>query len=140
MLIQGAYQSELVTPYIADVDLRDLPKTKAWKLGDLIIEIPKRVYLFSQAPDIERTPQPNEPVFDPLLDVQKNAVPDFSLRAFSTPNLNFDGQRFTGVYPPDTVGEVGLNYYIQMVNAGGGAVFNVYNKSDGSLAAVAHRT
>ena len=135
MVIQGAHQSELATPYVVDVDLRDLPKTKDWKMGDPIIEIPKRVYQSSQGPDIERTSQLNEPLFDPLLDLQENAVPDLSLRAFSTPNLNFDGQGFTGVYPPDTVGEVGLNYYIQLVNAGGGTIFNVYNKSDGSLAA-----
>ncbi|MCA9247159.1 MAG: M36 family metallopeptidase, partial [Planctomycetales bacterium] len=52
---------------------------------------------------------------------------------FDTPILNFDGQGFTGAQPPDTVGDVGLNYYIQMLNGPGGADFTIYDKTDGSL-------
>ena len=49
-----------------------------------------------------------------------------------TPILNFEGMPYTGVYPPDTVGEVGPNHYIQMVNSGGGTNVSIYNKG-GSL-------
>ena len=55
-------------------------------------------------------------------------------RSFATPILNFDGQSFNGVVPPDTVGDVGIDYYIQMVNSLGGSDFTIYNKSDGSVA------
>ena len=54
--------------------------------------------------------------------------------SFDTPILNFDGQDYTGVVPPDTVGDVGIEYYIQMVNSSGGSDFTIYNKSDGSVA------
>jgi Ca2+-binding RTX toxin-like protein len=53
---------------------------------------------------------------------------------FNTPILNFDGQGFSDVYPPDTVGDVGIDHYIQMINSPGGADFTIYNKSDGSVA------
>ncbi|MCW9018346.1 MAG: pre-peptidase C-terminal domain-containing protein [Kangiellaceae bacterium] len=45
----------------------------------------------------------------------------------------FDGNGFTGVNPPDPTGDVGLNYYIQSINGNSGAIFSVYNKSNGSL-------
>ena len=55
---------------------------------------------------------------------------------FSTPVLNFEGIAFTGAFPPDTVGDVGPNHYIQMVNDGvnGGSVFAVYDKAGNLLA------
>lgn len=53
---------------------------------------------------------------------------------FDTPILNFDGQGFNSVQPPDTVGDVGRDYYIQMINSPGGADFTIYSKSDGSVA------
>jgi hypothetical protein len=37
-------------------------------------------------------------------------------RALSRPELNFDGIAFTGVFPPDPVGEIGPDHYVQMVN------------------------
>ena len=62
---------------------------------------------------------------------------DRRLLAFNVPSLNFAGfdQATIGlVEPPDTVGDVGANYYIQAVNGVTGSVFNVHNKSDGSIA------
>ncbi|MGB0388763.1 MAG: hypothetical protein ACPGWR_28420 [Ardenticatenaceae bacterium] len=41
------------------------------------------------------------------------------------PMLNFEGQASPGVTPPDTVGEVGPNHYVQMVNV----TFAIYDKS-----------
>ncbi|MFV2069594.1 MAG: hypothetical protein ACC645_21730, partial [Pirellulales bacterium] len=59
---------------------------------------------------------------------------DRLLLAFDTPSLNFPGQSAPGVFPPDTVGDVGVDYYIQMINAPGGSQFAIYDKSDGNLA------
>ncbi|MEO1995061.1 MAG: LamG-like jellyroll fold domain-containing protein, partial [Planctomycetaceae bacterium] len=39
---------------------------------------------------------------------------------FDTPLVNVDGQGFNGVQPPDTVGDVGIDYYVQAINAPGG--------------------
>ena len=52
--------------------------------------------------------------------------------AFGTPLLNFNGQGYTGVNPPDTVGDVGPGQYIQMINGGGGALVQIYNKATGA--------
>ncbi|MAE66420.1 MAG: hypothetical protein CMJ18_19295, partial [Phycisphaeraceae bacterium] len=54
--------------------------------------------------------------------------------SFETPTINVDGQGFSSVNPPDTVGDVGTNHYIQMVNTAAGSSFTVHNKSDGSIA------
>ena len=53
---------------------------------------------------------------------------------FGTPILNFNGQGFSGVLPPDTVGDVGLSHYIQATNHSSGTQIAIYNKNDGSLA------
>jgi hypothetical protein len=44
--------------------------------------------------------------------------------------VNFDGIGATGVLPPDTIGAVGANHYIQMVNS----AFAIYDKSGHLLA------
>jgi hypothetical protein len=47
-----------------------------------------------------------------------------------SPSVNFDGlTNIDGVYPPDTVGEVGPNHYVQWVNSH----FQVFNKSGVSV-------
>lgn len=71
------------------------------------------------------------PGIDPLLGVQAR-VPT-AVSAFLTPTLNLDGIGYTAVNPPDTVGDVGLNHYIQMVNGNGGSVLNIYNKTGALL-------
>ena len=53
---------------------------------------------------------------------------------FDTPVLNFDGHDFNGAQPPDMVGDVGIDYYIQALNHPDGTEFSIYHKSDGSLA------
>ncbi|MGH7320245.1 MAG: hypothetical protein ACRELA_11560 [Candidatus Rokuibacteriota bacterium] len=40
-----------------------------------------------------------------------------ALSDLSAPVLSFDGIPFTGAVPPDPIGDVGPNHYIQMVNA-----------------------
>ncbi|MBK8432461.1 MAG: hypothetical protein IPL28_14725 [Chloroflexi bacterium] len=45
------------------------------------------------------------------------------------PLLNFEAQGYSFVQPPDTVGEVGLNHYIHMINGSGGTQMHIYNKS-----------
>ncbi|MEZ4770350.1 MAG: carboxypeptidase-like regulatory domain-containing protein [Caldilineales bacterium] len=68
---------------------------------------------------------------DPLLQAQEAAGPA-APDAFGTPILNFNGQGYTFVNPPDTVGDAGTNHYVQMINGGGGALVRIYNKSTGA--------
>ena len=55
------------------------------------------------------------------------------LLSFANPLLNFDGIAFTGVAPPDTIGDVGPNHYVQAVNAGDGARVAIFDKAGNLL-------
>jgi hypothetical protein len=79
------------------------------------------------------SPQPAAPSPDSLLALQASAAPGED-STFGTPERNFEGTPFTGVRPPDTIGDVGLNHYIQIVNGSGGTPVTVYDKS-GTLVA-----
>ena len=57
------------------------------------------------------------------------------VEGFDTLHINVPGIPFQGVHPPDTVGDIGSNFYIQMTNADIGALFYVIDKNDGSAVA-----
>lgn len=114
-----------VPPVVIDVDLRTLPPPPEWKPGDPIRVQPRVMH---PKPD----PDPPLPALDqdPLAGPQPQAVP---LDAdFATPIHNFEGQGFSGVYPADPVGEVGPDYYVQMINGSGGTRTTFYNKVTGA--------
>ena len=112
-----------VTPAIVNIDIRDLPAAPTWQPGDPIKEIPRR---FFPPKDELMTPYQASP--DPLVDLQR-AVALRSTEAFTTPIVNQAGQAYTGVNPPDTVGDIGPNHYIQSINDSGGAVVQIYDKT-----------
>ncbi len=125
----GPVVSAPVYPHVIDVDLRDLPIRSTWQPGEPVKEIPRRhnsLPVKGEKPAAAR---------DPLMDLQNNTVNRNVSRAFSTPDVNVAGQGYSGVNPPDTVGDVGMNYYIQSINGSGGATYVIHNKSDGSIAA-----
>ncbi|MDA2911626.1 DUF11 domain-containing protein [Nitrospiraceae bacterium AH_259_D15_M11_P09] len=135
VVIRGAFQSEPVMPGVFDGDLRYMPKAKAWKPGDPIREIPRRVYPRPGDDTPEGyLPAPTQPTRDPLLALQGTAPQDDTDRVFSTPDLNFAGTSFTGARPPDTVGDVGPNHFIQMVNGPGGTTVVITDKTGNILA------
>jgi hypothetical protein len=138
---------EVFGPFEANVfngDIRDLPRASKALPGERVGEIPKQVYPrdgFTGEGAQSVGPSPGR---DPLLEIQEQTpVPvsgregDASAqqRFLESPTLNFPGQDYTNVWPPDPVGDIGPNYYIQMVNHPGGSSFTIYNKSDGSIAA-----
>ena len=114
--------SEPVNPVLT-LAVRDLPFEEL--LPTLDREINPRMN-FGPQPDADFDP-PNKP--DPLLALQENvqAVQD---AGFATPIFNFNGQGYSGVNPPDTVGDVGKDHYIQMINATRVAI---YDKTTGDL-------
>ncbi|MDA0321448.1 MAG: hypothetical protein O2923_01835 [Verrucomicrobia bacterium] len=126
---RNAQFSEAITPRVLHIDLRDLPKPRPWQPGDPIRDVPRR----HNRRMVE--PPPPEPRVDPLLAQQAAARPLRVAAAFDTPILNFTGQGFSGAQPPDTVGDVGLVYYIQAINGFAGTSYAVFNKNDGSVAA-----
>ncbi len=128
-VIRGAEFSESVVPYEIDMDLRDLPRPPVWKLGDAIKEVPRR--RTSPATPVA----PPKPRVDPLLAIQQEAAPKTRSRSFSTTLINMDGLGFNGANPPDTVGDVGIDYYIQSTNGMAGTYYTIHDKSDGGVAA-----
>jgi hypothetical protein len=119
------YVSEPFTPGHFYGDVRDLPVLEPWQPGDPTYEVPRR--LNHDAID----PGPTPRRLDPLLEIQAAHRARFGRQAGMTePILNFEGQSFTGSRPPDTIGDVGPNHYIQMVNGGGvGSSVTIYDKS-----------
>jgi hypothetical protein len=134
VVIRGAYQSKPVTPLVFKGDLRDIPRARAWRLGDPVFEIPRRVHPLRGATPKEspKAIEEGESTKDPIL--QKDSPIEATARGFSSPDLNIEGQGFTGVFPPDPVGDVGPNHYIQAVNGPTGTVFRIYDKSGNLLA------
>ncbi|MFZ2358388.1 MAG: hypothetical protein WA040_03520, partial [Anaerolineae bacterium] len=114
---------EAVTPVLTSA-ARDLPVQEF--LPTLDREVNPRMN-FGQQPAKDFDP-PNGP--DPLLAVQA-AAPEAAPDGFNTPIFNFNGQGYSSVNPPDTVGDIGKDHYIQMINATRVAI---YNKTTGALA------
>jgi hypothetical protein len=61
-----------------------------------------------------------------------SAAEPASTRA-ATVGVSVNGIRFTGVVPPDPVGEVGTTHYIQMTNAGGSSRVLILDKTGTSV-------
>ncbi|MCP4661340.1 MAG: hypothetical protein GY856_38545, partial [bacterium] len=127
-VVRGAELVDRISPFIFDGDLRTLPKAPSWRPGDPIKEIPRHHY--REATDV----RPPEARVDPLLRRQEQAPPARPGN-FELPWERIPGQGYSGVNPPDTVGDIGANYYIQMINDSSGATFVVYDKTDGSTVA-----
>ncbi len=117
VLARGAESYGPVTP-IHTVALGDLPQAPAWQPGDPIKEVPRRFY----PPSGQEIREPHEGWPDPLADLQPARSPD---RAPSiTVDVNIDGQGFGGGTPPDTVGDVGPDHYVQAVNSSRIAIYD----------------
>ncbi|MEI2688239.1 MAG: hypothetical protein V9H69_00430 [Anaerolineae bacterium] len=114
---------EAVTPVLTQA-ARDLPPTEA--LPQLDREVNPRMNFNGNL--VKDFDPPNGP--DPLLALQE-AAPAAQPDGFATPIFNFNGQGYTFVNPPDTVGDIGKDHYVQMINATRVAI---YNKTTGALA------
>ncbi len=125
-----------VAPFVFQGDLRRLPLAAEWQPGQGIKEIPRRRKPLTLGGELYIPPQqsPN-PQVDPLHLRQENVSTIDANRVFTTPELSLAGQGFTGVNPPDTVGDVGTDYYIQSINGSGGALFRIHDKNTGAVVA-----
>ncbi|CAM2005871.1 pre-peptidase C-terminal domain-containing protein [Acanthopleuribacter pedis] len=129
-VITQPWVGEAVTPYVIETDLRSLPIRSIWQPGDPIKEVPRRT-----RNTLGVFPKPAKQI-DGLLEQQESVHGLVPInQAFPSPDVNIAGQGFSGVNPPDTVGDVGTNYYIQSINGSGGATFTVYDKNNGNLVA-----
>jgi len=132
------FGAEYVTtsiPTLSNITFKEAPIARSWQPGDPIKEIPRRHWHDPRIKD--NMPEPINPVLsaiDPLLAKQQNQDNQNLNNRGLTTGINIEGQGNTGVSPPDTVGEIGLDYYIQSINGSGGALIQIYNK-DGTTAA-----
>lgn len=114
---RGVQVFETVTPQIINIDMSKLQAPRKWQPGDPIKEIPRR----STRKTTPVAPPP--PMLDPLLGEGRVAG-----RGPGATIFNFEGPGFSGVTPPDTVGDVGPNHYVQMINGQFGTEVQVYSK------------
>jgi hypothetical protein len=105
-------------------DLRNLPPASAWQPGDPIWSVPEGLDAFGAKENGS---------FNRLSGDTGSGSP-VAPAVIGAPILNFDGIGFTGAVPPDTVGDVGPNHYIQMVNSS----FVVFSKTGAMLAGPAN--
>lgn len=124
-----------ITPPIRDMPevrgtaprLRGLPKIKDYENNEVLL---------NQIPEGLTT----KPETDPL--AEKSRTSALAPQAMPTPALTFSGilsndlltTFLTTSMPPDTVGDVGPNHYVQATNMG---VFRIFNKSGAPLTATA---
>lgn len=125
-----------VIPAHVRVDMRRLPPLTRWRPGDPIKEIPQRKGVPRDFAAPPTAPQPEGA--DRLRALDHRITSRSGGRAFDSPLIEQPGGGFSGVNPPDTVGDVGNDYYIQMINGSsgtGGTRVLILAKDDGSEAA-----
>ena len=134
IVLRGAGQFDHgIVPARARVDMHRLPRLRKWRPGQPIKEIPQRKGIPKHYAPLPRARQPAGGdalrAYGSRFPVRKGG------RSFNTPSVNGDGIGFTGVNPPDTVGDVGNRHFVQMVNGGGavdGTQVRVLDKADGT--------
>ncbi|MDZ4278419.1 MAG: hypothetical protein U1B78_04710, partial [Dehalococcoidia bacterium] len=109
-----------------DVDLSTLPIAEPWQPGDPIYEAPRGDLPPGGSGGQAGAGSGSEATSPDSQLAPRTVTPP----QFSTATPNFDGIAFTGSTPPDTVGDVGPNHYIQMVNSR----FQIFDKLGTSLA------
>jgi hypothetical protein len=114
---------EPVTPGVFEGSLADLPLYTP--PAGPAIEVNERIY--SQPPLEAEGPG----TMDPLVERQRALGEG---QAFSPPDLNIAGIGYQSVVPPDTVGDVGPNHYIQMTNQTSGSTVLITDKAGSTLA------
>lgn len=123
-----------VVPAIIQVDTARLLATKQWQPGDPVVEIPRRVLHDRNQPVSQ--PEPRGFGFDPLAQAQQNNDSVRGGSGIETTIINQPGAAFNGMVAADPVGDVGINFYVQMVSAPGpGSDVLILNKNTGMQAA-----
>jgi hypothetical protein len=110
------------------VEWKDLPKISLENLGSK--RRMKPVMNFKNPRKLVAPPDTVDPVAQTSFTGSQGLTRD--MKALGDPIASFDGMNLTSNgagWPPDTNGDVGVNYYIQTVNTSIG----IYNKSTGAL-------
>ncbi|MFK8012558.1 MAG: fibronectin type III domain-containing protein, partial [Marinicellaceae bacterium] len=124
-----------VQPAVVNIDMKSIQDTTKWKVGDPILEKP---LINRRAKDNPFQDSAERGFGEDSLAKRQESINNFgtvgSDVGFSQAIVNREGEGFTGVSPPDTNGDVGLDYYIQSINNNNSSRILILNKSDGSTA------
>jgi len=119
------YRSPPVTPHKVKADPAKLKPSTAGG--------PKTVPEGEPLPSLP--PPARAPIADPVIQGNVQDQSDApGIDALSNPDVNVPGMA-SNSNPPDTVGDIGTNHYVQMANApatGGQTAYQIFNKNDGS--------
>lgn len=125
------WASQKIAPSVFNKDLRELKPSPQWQVGEAIKTIPR----VRNDENYKPPGAPKNPVLlksDPLMSKQKQIAANSSQNTRAV-ELQIEGMGYTGVNPPDTTGDVGMNYYIQSINGSSGSQFSIYDKTNGTL-------
>ncbi|MFN0278126.1 MAG: hypothetical protein ACKVRN_05925 [Pyrinomonadaceae bacterium] len=114
---------EPVTPSEFNGDVRDLPQFVTQEERDMFALRPE--FGFGKIERPEKKPLPG------AVEPEQQSAPEVPLVAMPTPIISFNAMTFNlngSGFPPDTVGDVGPNHYVQAVNTSVG----IYNKTTGA--------
>lgn len=113
-----------MVPFVIDLDLRLLPTAPPWRPGDPVVA-------FSTHGEGGRATGSDAGIVAPdaLVERQLSAPPVPLDPIFGLPILNIDGQGWGGVDPPDTMGTVGANHYVQTIKVPGGTLVVIHDKT-----------
>ena len=126
-----ASDSDRITPGVFLGDVRDLPIVELPNPSWPVRQVPGRITHWNNLISPPQTVNPTTWKLDPLLALQEAVGKTAPAAGFGITNLNIPGHRYTNATVPDTVGDVGPTYYIQMVNSLFGSSFTIFRKSDG---------
>ena len=129
-VLVGAEVVATAKPTVKKINLRNQPRRRSWRRGEGIRYIPKRFYASPKLESYLEDLKPRSPGEDPLVGAQRSFP---QRRSFTATEVNTAGLGFSGAVPPDPVVDVGPSYVIQATNTGSGSVYNIYDKSDGTL-------
>ncbi|MEM9776804.1 MAG: hypothetical protein AAF902_19645, partial [Chloroflexota bacterium] len=117
------------TPTLS-VAVRNLPSHDISIQPELLREINPRTSHFIPPADQENSFfQDDQPIRFDFEAQQIMLSPQLSVTGVFTQVIqSFEGAGFSGVNPPDPVGAIGQDYYIQMINGGAGALFSIYDR------------
>ncbi len=137
VVIRGANLLDAgVTPAHVSIDMRSVPAYPEWRPGIPIKEIPQRKGIPRDYVEPETAPQPRGP--NHLRELNNLLGGLSGGPEFDTPIINRDGGGFTSVNPPDTIGDIGIDHFVQMINGSsalGGTRVLILDKTDGSTVA-----
>ena len=116
-----------VVPFVVDVDLRSLPRAPRWRPGDPVVSFSTHAVGVGASAQRSLGGAARRGIADRTVGEPPPEVPLDP--GFGLPLVNIEGQGFGGVDPPDTMGAVGADHYLQMIKAPGGSLVRIHDKT-----------